>query len=43
MNIEEMIKVESDFENVFELREFLAEVQEMAARFPNVKVTFEEL
>lgn len=37
----ENVKFESS--NEFELREFLAAIQELEAQFPNVKVTFEEL
>lgn len=40
---EENVKLECDFKDVFELREFLAEIQELEAKYPNVRVTFEEL
>lgn len=38
----EIVKIESDFEHVFELREFLAEIQELAKSYQNVIVTFED-
>lgn len=39
----ENVKFEAEFKDVFELREFLARIQELESEFPNVKVTFEEL
>ena len=38
-----VVKVEAEFEHVFEMREFLGEVQALAESYKNVKVSFEEL
>ena len=39
----EVVRVEADFEHVFDMREFLAEVQALADRYENVRVSFEEV